>query len=49
MSKSTRGQLDDLLARHAQAREDGSGWTGLPQDIAAMAAALASLESVVRR
>jgi hypothetical protein len=41
---ATADQLDDLLARHANAREVGAGWTGLPADIASLSAALATLD-----
>ncbi len=41
----TREQLADLLERHEKARAVGSGWSGLPADIASLSAAIASLEA----
>lgn len=40
----TEAQLIDLLARHRDAREVGSGWTGIAADIASLSEALVTLD-----
>lgn len=49
LRNETARQLERLLGQHATARDMGEGWTGLPDDIAAMSRALVSLEDRLDR